>query len=58
MMREMISLRPITIQISSADMYQLIYEERPVFLHYIVPNINNYLLLEKKKEKKKKTLAV
>lgn len=54
----MISLRPITIQISSANMYQLIYEERLVFLHYIVPNINNYLLLEKKKEKKKKTLAV
>ena len=55
MMREMISLRPITIQISSANMYQLIYEEKPVFLHYIVPNINNYLLLEKKKKEEENT---
>ena len=49
----MISLRPISIQISSANIYQLIYKERPVFLHYIVPNINNYLLLEKEKERRK-----
>ena len=53
MMREMISLRPITIQISSANMYQLIYEERLIFLHYIVPNINNCLLLEKKERRRK-----
>lgn len=37
-------------------MYQLTYEERPVFLlHYIVPNKNSYLLLERKKKEEENT---